>query len=312
MRQIGTIADETDARTFADHLLTLGITTRLDPRDDGWAVWVHKEDLVAQAGRELAEFRQDPRATRYQGVGQQAREIRRQAEKAERLHQTNTIDLRGRLGPMAVARGPVTRILIVLSVAVTLLTDFGDRGEPLVHRLVLTRPYLDADRVLHLDALELIRRGEVWRLVTPIFLHFNVVHLLFNMFALNDLGSLIETRRGSRRLALLVLATGVGSNLAQYLAPDLFTAHPFREGFSFFGGMSGVIFGLFGYAWMRGRFDLGSGLALAPGTVSYMLFWMLLCMTGLLGPIANTAHAVGLLAGMLCGVAPYWRRRYFG
>ena len=49
MRQIGTIADETDARTFADYLLTLGITTRLDPLPDGWAVWVHKEDLVPQA-----------------------------------------------------------------------------------------------------------------------------------------------------------------------------------------------------------------------------------------------------------------------
>ena len=105
--------------------------------------------------------------------------------------------------------------------------------------------------------------------------------------------------------------TGIGSNLGQYLVPDLFTTHPFERADSFFGGMSGVLFGLFGYAWMRGRYDPGSGLTLHPSSVNYMLFWMLLCMTGLIGSIANTAHVVGLLIGMLCGIAPYWRKRYF-
>lgn len=313
MRQIGTIADATDARTFADYLLTLGITTRLDSLADGWAVWVHKEDLVPQAVRELEAFRQDPRGARYQGVSPTARELRRQAERAERLHRKNTIDLRGRLGPTTMARGPLTRALIVASIVVTVLTHFGDLTRPVTGRVTFTTYHFDERGRLHADGWEPIRRGELWRLVTPIFHHLNTVHLLFNMFALNDLGNLVEMRRGSRRLALLVLATAVVSNVAQFALPNLFSLQPLhgpRVGLG--GGMSGVLYGLFGYAWMRGRYDVGSGLTLHPTSVNYMLVWLFICMTGWLGPIGNTAHVAGLLFGMLCGIVPYWRARFSG
>ena len=68
-------------------------------------------------------------------------------------------------------------------------------------------------------------------------------------------------------------------------------------------GMSGVVYGLLGYAWMKGRFDPGSGLLLHPQTVAMMLIWFFLCLTGLMGNIANTAHAVGLVLGIAWGYA---------
>ena len=47
---------------------------------------------------------------------------------------------------------------------------------------------------------------------------------------------------------------------------------------------------------------------LRQNTVFIMLFWLVLCMTGALGSIANVAHTVGLVVGIILGVAPYWRQ----
>ena len=65
--------------------------------------------------------------------------------------------------------------------------------------------------------------------------------------------------------------------------------------------MSGVVYGLLGYIWMRAKFDPFSGLFLHKNTVIMMLVWLVLCFTGLLGPIANLAHLFGLLIGMAAG-----------
>ena len=79
-----------------------------------------------------------------------------------------------------------------------------------------------------------------------------------------------------------------------------------------FGGMSGVLYGLFGYLWMKGRFEPELGLALSPRLILLLIGWLFLCMTGVLGSVANTAHVAGLAVGMVIGVAPYLWRRLLG
>jgi GlpG protein len=137
-----------------------------------------------------------------------------------------------------------------------------------------------------------VREGEVWRLITPIFLHGDLMHIVFNMMWLVQLGRFIETRFGAWKLLALILAIGVGSNLAEYVwrSPN-------------FGGMSGVNYGLFGFLWMKGKFGRGQDWQLTPQTVQLMLVWMVLCYTGMLGPVANAAHTGGLLLGAACGFA---------
>ena len=77
--------------------------------------------------------------------------------------------------------------------------------------------------------------------------------------------------------------------------------------------MSGVVYGLFGYVWMKARFQPELGLAISPNTILFMMLWFFLCMTpwihSLFGSgVANVAHASGLIAGMLIGYAPVlWR-----
>ena len=144
-----------------------------------------------------------------------------------------------------------------------------------------------------------VKGGQVWRLVTPIFLHFSLMHILFNMMALVDLGGLIEMRKGTLRLAGLVLGSAIVSNLAQYASGGWVNPA--------FGGMSGVIYALFGYVWMKGRHEPAGGLYLSQRTATYMLFWLVFCMTGAVGNIANAAHVAGLAFGVVVGLVPHWR-----
>ena len=130
-----------------------------------------------------------------------------------------------------------------------------------------------------------------WRWVTPVFLHFGWLHLIFNGLWLWEFGALIERRCGSLRLCLLVLVCGAASNWAQYL----------WSGPSLFGGMSGVVYALLAYCWVVERVIPGSGLALPRGIAVLLLAWLVLCMTGIFDffgiAIANAAHLAGLLSG---------------
>jgi GlpG protein len=141
-----------------------------------------------------------------------------------------------------------------------------------------------------LNDLPEIRHGEVWRLVTPIFIHFTIAHILFNMLWLFDLGTMIERRQSTRVLSVLVLVIAVLSNFGQYLWQG-----------PVFGGMSGVVYGLIGYIWLRGKFDPASGLFLHSSTVTMAVIWFVLCLVGVIPHVANAAHGVGFAVGIVWG-----------
>src|SRR5262249_41700731 len=111
-----------------------------------------------------------------------------------------------------------------------------------------------------------------------------------NMFWLIQLGTLVERRSGTKFLILLVLVIAAGSDLAQALL----------KGPSF-GGMSGVLYGLLAYCWIRGKLDFLSGYFIDRQTMIYMILWLVVCGTGLVGPVANGAHLGGLIIGAAWG-----------
>ncbi|MGD9648363.1 MAG: rhomboid family intramembrane serine protease [Pirellulales bacterium] len=292
MRQIGTLSDPQQAQRFADYLLTQGITTRLDPHDGVVNVWVREEDQVPRAVAELASFQREPNDDRYQAAAPEAQALRREAQRREKQFRRNLIDVRRRWSGAGVSgRRPVTNALIGISVIVAVLT-YGGNG---------LASYLYISNIIppqpSIGTLTEVWHGQLWRLVTPIFMHGDFLHLIFNMLWLHQLGPQIEGRRGSGRFLALVLAIAVISNVAQYLAQG-----PALR------GMSGVVFGLFGYIWMKSRFEASSGFVMHPQTIVFMLLWAALCMSGMVGDIANWAHGVGLAVGMAMGYAPVaWR-----
>jgi GlpG protein len=128
-------------------------------------------------------------------------------------------------------------------------------------------------------------------LFTPAFIHFGPLHLVFNLIWLYQLGCMIEARQGTLLFAALVAVTDVGPMLAQYLV----------SGPGYVGGMSGVVYGLAGYVWMRGKYDRASGLYLDRQSVQWLLVWLVVCFTGAVGHVANTAHVAGLIIGVVWG-----------
>jgi GlpG protein len=203
----------------------------------------------------------------------------------------------------ATHRPLLTYSLIAASVLVAVISRLGDSREVLAW-LILADPYrFDGSLASGLEGLQ---QGQLWRLFTPILIHFGIIHLLFNMLWLKDLGGLIETRWSRRTLAALVIVSAALSNLGQYLVNwDLRNGLELANVWS--GGMSGVVYCLLGYVWIRGRHE--PGLRLHPQIVALMLGWLVLCFTGLLGPIGNTAHLLGLLIGVGWGRIAVTRTR---
>jgi GlpG protein len=258
---------------------------------------VHHEDKIPQAKQELESFLSNPSDPRYQIAGRSAQTIRREAEVLDRRYRNNYREMSGHWNRPNLNRRPLTSILIAISIVVFLLKN-SPYGQLAYQALSFSRVGYDEFGFPHSMGLTHILHGEIWRLITPIFLHFNILHILFNMWMLWGLGTLIEYRRGTRILAVLVLLTALASNIGQYV----YNVEVGRD-FVMFGGMSGVIYGLFGYVWMKGRHEPEQGMILDPRTVQSMLFWLVLCFTGALGPIANAAHVVGLVAGVTLGIA---------
>jgi GlpG protein len=299
MRQIGSIPNEAWMQRLADYLFTLGIRIQAEPADGGFAVWAIDEDRVAQARDELARFVQNPEDERYRAAEREARRLRDDLVAREKERQKNVVDVRRQW--RSPRTKPVTLVLIAASCAVALASGFGEQPrDPLVQKLLFSvGPAAGVDAGF--GAGSEILHGQIWRLITPIFLHFGPMHLVMNMLAMHSLGTVLELRLGSWRLAAMVLAIALISNVAEFLYSG-----------PFFGGMSGVAFGLFGYAWMKSEFDPEAGLFIPTRSVAMMLGWLVLCMTGLLGPIANAAHFSGLIVGILLGYGPVLRRRLLG
>jgi GlpG protein len=174
--------------------------------------------------------------------------------------------------------------LVAISVAVFILMTLFDQRK-------VVGPLLISEYIR--PTLPEILDGELWRLFTPVFLHFGIFHIVFNMLWTWELGRLIEWRQGIWMLGILTLVVSISSNLAQY-----FVSGPL------FGGMSGVIYGYFGYVWIQSLTNPQFKIQLNPVIVKLLLGWFLICWTGLLEKIfglnvANSAHTAGLVSGIV-------------
>ncbi|WP_404417256.1 rhomboid family intramembrane serine protease [Marinospirillum sp.] len=193
---------------------------------------------------------------------------------------------------------PATLILMATAIVVTLAFEW--LVGPLVFFLVSFTPMLVEGRELVSQPLSAtLSSGQWWRLITPIFLHFGWMHLVFNLLWTWVLGEKMERHQGSLRLVLLVVFAALVSNAAQFLV----------NGSSQFGGLSGVIYAYLGYTWLWDRRHPGQQLGLTPGMMGFMLGWMLFGMTpwsqSLGINMANEAHLGGLLAGLAFAFLPW-------
>lgn len=300
MRLLTTVAEQTDAKTLGDALYSDGVVTTIkETRDGAFAVWVHDEDQMEQARAFLDGF--DPSVSRFSDMARKARAQRRQEAKADDQLRARTQKIRRQIEAKQNMRiGSVTAGLIVICVVVFFLTGMGKNME--VVRLFTFTPLVPVRGGLAFGDVSAIWTGQPWRLVTPMFLHFGFMHIFFNMWWLKDLGTAIERVFSSRYLLGFVLVTAVFSHVLEYAI----------SGPTTFGGMSGVVYGLFAFVWIRGRLDPSFPYRMPQQLVTFMLIWLGLGFTGWVGPIANWVHTGGLMVGALWGVisSGYLQRKF--
>ncbi len=195
-------------------------------------------------------------------------------------------------------KAPVVFVCVVASILIAAVTGFGEGG-PLLRALLFADPFLVLDNTpaQRIQAVFYnLAEGQWWRFFSPALLHFNVLHLVFNMMWLWYLGAKVELKEGGGRILGLVVILSFASNATQYL---LTGPH--------FGGMSGVVYGLFGYCWLSDKGKQQPVYDVSPVLFGFMLFWLVLGFTELtymlgVGKMANGAHLMGLVAGLLAAL----------
>jgi membrane associated rhomboid family serine protease len=204
-------------------------------------------------------------------------------------------------GTSAGGRGTVTIALIAVNVAVALLGALIDGPQSLFNgRFFSGIGAMQALGGVHGGGVTLMPDGQLllghapggiyspgvdgggwYRLITAMFIHYGVIHLAMNMWALWVLGRQLEAALGRARFLVLYLLAGIGGNVAAYLfSPQGFSA-----------GASTAIFGLFAaYAIVVRR--LGGSLAGILPVLAINLY-----ITFAIPGISVAGHLGGLIAG---------------
>lgn len=185
------------------------------------------------------------------------------------------------------AQVPVVICLIVFSAVGALLVETA-AAKAWLHYFT----FQDFTGSTYIPLGDSLARGEIWRLITPAFLHFGIFHVLFNSLWMWDLGRRLEYLVGRWQFLLFFVITAIAANVTQYL----------WSGSANFGGMSGVVYALVGFIAVRQRLAPHPLVDVPPSLIGFMLFWLVLCMTGAVdffisGSVANAAHVGGLVAG---------------
>jgi membrane associated rhomboid family serine protease len=213
----------------------------------------------------------------------------------------------GKLGELVAsllpAERPMTKVTLGLMVAVYGMVGLLAGGTGILAPSVYSLIHLGANFAPY------ILEGQVWRLVTAIFLHGDLLHLAFNAYALWIIAPLLENSFGKGRFVVMFMVAGIISCLASFgwgfASAELSNLVPVS--FLFNGsisrpsvGMSGAITGLLGAGVAAGwKVKNSMGDQVSKTLIRWMVFIIIF---GLVMPgIDNAAHIGGFVAGLGLG-----------
>ncbi len=255
------------AQAFVDYMATQGVILTIQQHTQT-DVWLADESQASRVNAELARFLENPGDARYLAASWQAGHTG-SGLRYQRFPFLATV--RERAGPFTL--GLMAACILVF----ILMSVVGDQQI----MLLLAWPY-DA-------SVEF----EFWRYFTHALMHFSFLHILFNLLWWWYLGGAVEKRLGSGKLIVLTLISALLSGFIQH-----------KFGGPWFGGLSGVVYALMGYVWLRGERDPHSGIYLQRGLMTFALIWIIAGWFDLFGmAIANGAHVAGLAVGLAMAFA---------
>jgi GlpG protein len=207
MKQLLVINDAQLAQSLADYLSSRGMHCELTQSEVGITVWLADESRSGEAEPEVKRFLKEPYHPRYAEASWQSGTPNSRIDYSAGHHSLTAHFL--------MQAGPVT--LLVMAVCTCLYV------------LQLIGLNLYASLSFHQDVSQL-SGWQIWRFVTPAFLHFSALHLIFNLMWWWYLAGLVERQLGSSKLLTLLLVGAVIPNLLEFLlsGPD-------------FGGLSVVV-----------------------------------------------------------------------
>ena len=178
MRKVGQVESISSAKLFGDYLKSEGIENQVDELSEGvWAIWVHRDSQMEQAKEFFKLFVNDPKGARFK-EGQRktlhqqrasealAKKLEKRRKKYEEASKTSRNSV-----------GLFTAAVLIITVGVAIWTGLGmtewsdSRMQPLQISIYVG------------TSLPEVFAGQVWRLITPVFLHFNFLHIGFNLMA---------------------------------------------------------------------------------------------------------------------------------
>jgi len=276
MIELAAFQEHRMALALSDYLKSIGISNVIEVEPDRFSLILHHEQDSVRAEQELHHFLNNPQDARYWQASWQTGQVIKQKI------DPNALTFKQVLDNMWARSGIVTLLVALLCIFVYIAL------------LAAGKPVFDALSY----PTNIKNTHEYWRLITPVFLHFSAMHIIFNLIWWWDLGGLIERTQSKMQLLGVFLATALLSNLGQSLA--------FGNANNF-GGLSGVVYGLLGYVWLYPLANPRVGFRLQPAIVIFMVGWLVVGYSGILdniiGQMANEAHLMGLLTGIILGCA---------
>ncbi|XKM14562.1 rhomboid family intramembrane serine protease GlpG [Orbaceae bacterium ac157xtp] len=268
------------AYTFADYLATKNITVRVEVDDsNGYSLFLDdvKHDELEFVKRELEPYLNNPFSNKYQqATWREDRDAKVNRSSFSSQNFKNIF-------PKISTNGSLTIAVSFFCIVVFILLSIVGDDEVLSY---LGFPISDEYRF------------EVWRYITPIFIHFSILHILFNLSWWWYLGGMVERYLGVWKLVEVVILTGLLSNFAQ----DYFTG-------PYFGGLSGVVYGLTGYVWFLDKLGYNKNIKFETSMFVFVLIWMGLGFFNIISDMANMAHLVGLVVGILIAFKDVYLRK---
>lgn len=186
---------------------------------------------------------------------------------------------------------PATLILMVVNVVVFAITFFqvNTFSEP-----IWSFYLLDAGAEFAPLALD----REWYRIITHMFLHGSIWHILFNMYALYSVGAEVENEVGVKKFLLIYFLCGIAASLVS-MQWNLFQIGV---------GASGAIFGLFGFSLMVSLFQgRQQGHSLKPIIINFIFFLVVNIVLAKALRADTSAHLGGLACGILLALPIWWK-----
>lgn len=248
------------AQMLADYLSSKNLKCNIEIREHSYALVLLDSSQLAKAEAELSLFLQEPNHPRYRAVSWEHSRPSTIENSQDNLWTELFLQAQ-----------PFTTIIFLGCI----LIFIGQKFVPQIYSwLWFEWPSVN---------------GQIWRILTPAFLHFSWLHLIFNLAWWWYLGSKIEIRYQASKLLMLFIVAGIIPNLLQaiFVGPD-------------FGGLSGVTYSLLSYLWWRERHLPTDEKSVSDGLLIFMGVWVLLGFIGVLDlQAANYAHLGGLIIGLI-------------